>query len=89
MCKGCVASALTIDILRFQLARETERADKFEKLALPLGGLVNESVDVTETEMKAIPGKTSWGEIRRKLEAADRKKYNERHKEAIPEGQEG
>jgi hypothetical protein len=88
MCKGCVASALTIDILRFQLDREKARADKFEALALSLAGLTNETPDESETDFKPIPGKVNWNVLRRKLEAADRKKLNDLTKNAVPEGQE-
>lgn len=90
MCKGCVASELTISILRMELARESERADKFEKLALSLGGIINETLDSGPIEQEAIKGKTTWAELRRRLEAADRKKFNElRNTTTEPEGQEG
>lgn len=89
MCKGCVASELTISLLRFQLGREAERADKFEKLALSLAGIQNEAVEHEEVEHQAIKGKTTWSEIRRRLEAADRKKLVELQGTSVPEGQEG
>jgi len=89
MCKGCVASELTIRLLQYQLSREQERADKFEKLLLAHTGVSNESLDPDTKLPEGIPGKLTWNEMRRKLEAADRKKYSELNKVSVPEGQEG
>jgi hypothetical protein len=86
MCKGCVASALTIEILHHQLDRETERANKYEKLLYAVTGIQNETPSEPK-EMQPIPGKISWTELRRKLEAADRKKL-EVPADLAPEGQE-
>jgi hypothetical protein len=88
MCKGCAASELTISLLRSQLARETERADKYEKILFSFAGITNESLPTELTEIKPVPGRTTWNMIRRKLEAADRKKLDEMNKHAVPEGQE-
>jgi hypothetical protein len=85
MCKGCIASGLTINLLRIQLDRETARADKFEKLLLSYVGVSNESVADVELP-KAIPGKLTWNEMRRKLEVRDMKRAQELMRE--PEGQE-
>jgi len=73
MCKGCEALRDTNSILLSLLERERERSDRLEGL------LLNKTEDVSKNmnEMSAIPGTSTWSQLRRKLEAADVKKLNE------------
>lgn len=85
MCRTCEAHSLTIGLLRNQLDRETERANRLEQLLLNYTG-INPTSSSAADDAKPIPGKLHWSDVAKKLEKQDRELLHALTNK-VPEGQ--